>query len=498
VRRVAVLLSVPILTVASLLAGTTAAPAIGPPAGQSRFGFMFPGLPGFTTPSRQQIADLAQTQQDPNVTGPVEPTGDDAGRGSAFTYLAQFVDHDLTLDTLPQPAAPVDPTTLTNARTFKFDLDSVYGGGPGASPFLYAADRKHFLVQNPSANGVRDLPRNPDGSAILVEGRNDENEIISQLHTAVLLFHNRLVDRGLPFALARQVTIWAYQTVVLRDLLPRIVGQDVVDGMLAGTLPRFYDPGPNPTAGPMTPVEFSVAAYRFGHSMVRLAYVINDVKVGPTGTAQNKIQVFNATNTGPDGFGDLRGGRPLPPTRQIDWGNFDPRLEEAGADPADANVSRKIDTLISRSLFALPIPGAEASGDNVLAFRNMVRAGFYNMASGQDVAAAMGLTPIPAGVINTVDHVTRPPIPATVSAPFATSTPLWYYILAESSLGGGKVLGPVGARIVADVFIRLLQADPLSILNVPTPLLAQNDPDVTANGLAGFLVDAGVATKAAP
>ena len=59
-------------------------------------------------------------------------------------------------------------TTLTNGRTFRLDLDSVYGGGPTVSPQLYAGDR--FKVQEPNANGVRDLPRNADGSAILVEG----------------------------------------------------------------------------------------------------------------------------------------------------------------------------------------------------------------------------------------------------------------------------------------------------------------------------------------
>lgn len=480
-RRAAVLLAAPLLAV-SLLAAP--AGAIGPPIGQSHFGFMFPGLPPFNTPTPQQIADLAQTQLDPNVTGLVEPTGDDNDRGSGFTYFGQFVDHDLTLDTLPQPFAPVDPTTLLNSRAFRLDLDSVYGGGPSVSPQLYAADGRHFLVQESNLNGVRDLPRRADGSAILVEGRNDENEIISQVHVAVLEFHNRLVDRGLPFPIARQLTVWAYQTVVLRDFLPRIVGADVVAGMLDGSIPRFYDPG-EPKA-PMTPVEFSVAAYRFGHSIVRKAYEVNDTS--------GKLQVFNGTPA------DLSGGRPLPAGRQIDWGNFVPGLSDGNTDPVTGhfNVSRKIDTMLSSGLFVLPIPGAEASGSNVLAFRNMLRAGFYDMASGQDVATAMGLTPIPASVINTVDHVTRPAIPATVAAPFATSTPLWYYILAEASLGGGKVLGPVGARIVADVFLGVLQADPTSILHVNPAMLRTFDPDVEPMGLAGFLVDAGVATKAAP
>ena len=97
----------------------------------------------------------------------------------------------------------------------------------------------------------------------------------------------------------------------------------------------------------MTPVEFSVVAYRFGHSMVRRAYELTNT----TG----KIQVFSAT------LPDLRGGRELPAGRQIDWGNFVHELTRPD-NVGHVNQSRKIDPLISSSLFVLPIPGAEASG----------------------------------------------------------------------------------------------------------------------------------------
>jgi len=116
---------------------------------------------------------------------------------SGFTYLGQFIDHDLTLDAIPQPSDFVDPTTLTNGRTFSFDLDSVFGGGPTGSPELYEADGVHLRVQEfTDADGdlVRDLPRNEDGSAILADRRNDENQIIAQIHVAFLKFYNRLVD----------------------------------------------------------------------------------------------------------------------------------------------------------------------------------------------------------------------------------------------------------------------------------------------------------------
>jgi hypothetical protein len=444
--------------------GTDPAGAHPGPAGdgsaQSRMGYMFPWLRGFTSPSNQQLADLAQGQLDPDERSPDRDTTIPSG----YVYLGQFIDHDLTLDTAPSPAAPLDPRTLFNGRTFRFDLDSVYGGGPNRSPQLYAADRRHFLVQNPSATGVRDLPRNMGGSAILVESRNDENEIISQLHTAILMFHNRLADT-MSFEQAQRQTILHYQWVVLHDFLPRIVGPAVVDGMLKQTMRRFYHPG-NDLAHPMTPVEWSVAAYRFGHSMVRFDYKLNDETEDQP---NDKVTVFDAT-----GADDLHGGRPLPANRQILYGYFFRELTDTDDIPL-INYARHIDPLISAPLFQLPIPGAEASGSNVLAYRNLIRGKFYGLPSGQAVAAAMGIAPIPARQFG------------SLGAAFAHETPLWYYILAESARAtGGQTLGPVGGRIVADVFVRLLEIDRGSILNtrfVPVPPIATAAGQLTMSDL---------------
>lgn len=420
---------------------------------ESKFMTMFPNLKGFTSPTNQNLADLAQDMLDPNADS--ENNNDML---SVFTYFGQFLDHDLTLDTTASPTKPVNISTLPrNGRTMKFDLDSVYGNGPEGSPQLYQPDGKHFKVQTPNPNGVIDLPRNPDGSAILVEARNDENEIISQIHAAFLLLHNKFIDQGMDFDEARQALIVRYQSIILNEVLPHFVGQDVVNATLSGEVERLYKSG-NPNA-PRTPVEFSVAAYRFGHSMVRRAYELNETS--------GKIQVFSATQP------DLRGGRQLPAGRQIAWGNFVAEL----TDPDDAdgvNISRKIDTLISSSLFVLPIPGAEAQGSNVLAFRNMVRADAYSMASGQDVAKAMGEDVIPASEITS-----RPA--------FQSGTPLWFYILYEAhKANDGKTLGPVGGRIVADVFIKVLEEDDDSILNDASPANFR---------LADLFVNAGLAER---
>jgi hypothetical protein len=208
--------------------------------------------------------------------------------------------------------------------------------------------------------------------------------------------------------------------------------------------------------------------------MVRRAYELTN----QTG----KIQVFSATAP------DLRGGRQLPAGRQIDWGNFVAELSRPD-NAAHLNISRKIDPLISTSLFVLPIPGAEASGSNVLAFRNMVRSDAYSLPSGQDLAKQMGIPVIPPDQITPIAAPGDPAGPRPLPAGFETGTPAWFYILAESSkVTDGKTLGPVGGRIVADVFVNLLEND--RDINVGQPPTA-GDP----GSLADLFVFAGLAQR---
>ena len=185
---------------------------------------------------------------------------------------------------------------------------------------------------------------------------------------------------------AHDTVVEAYRYVVLNDYLPQIVGEEAVKTALEKPVDEgFYQPG---DGAPMTPVEFSVAAFRFGHSQVRNAYGINDTSGG--------VPVFLL-----NGGLDLHGGRQLPAIEDpdnglkslvIDFDNFFSELPREEGD-APALIGRAIDTQISQSLFQLPIPGAEGGGDNVLAFRNLLRAKFYDMPSGEAVAEAMGLPP---------------------------------------------------------------------------------------------------------
>jgi hypothetical protein len=238
---------------------------------------------------------------------------------------------------------------------------------------------------------------------------------------------------------------WRYQWIVVHEFLPDVLDPGVYADVFRpnGTIhTKYYDPKRAVKAD--MPVEFSVAAYRFGHSQVRRAY--NITQGGP------RVQVFNGTSN------DLHGGRPITIDHTIFWPNF---LNVDGVAPTGlngrpANVSRKIDTLLSSGLFVLPIPGAAPNGPSILAMRNIQRAREYGLPSGQTMAERLRIP-----VLSNADIVARIPRLAVLNGPaYQGQAPLWLYILAESQIvHQGAKLGPVGSRIVAEVIGGLLAAD---------------------------------------
>jgi len=483
-----------------MLAASLALLIPGTASGQSSFGRMFPTLPPFPVQEPQVLAEVVHSQLDPGCSAvskapPCNTVGDQAGPATGivdprdnpgvpagFTYLGQFIDHDLTLDLQPTPTAPIDPTTLTNFRTPRFDLDSVYGGGPQASPELYepgGKGRLRFQREDEQPNGVADLPRGPDGTAIVGDGRNDENVIIAQIDLAFIKFHNRLIDEGHSFAEARRLTQWHYQYVVVHDYLPHVAGSDRVDRFLnraSGKVRNeFYAPG-DPNA-PMTPVEFSAAIFRYGHSQVRDSYEINDQ------AQDDPLHVFRFLPTGEPDPNSLMGGRNIPANMGIEWPEF---FEIDGHPKFEGNLSRRIDTKISNSLFQLPIPQVEAKGSNVLAFRNLNRGQFYGLPSGQDVARKMGIAPLSNEEIG---------LPASFGG---GNAPLWYYMLAESEITeNGTRLGPVAGRVVAEVLLTQMAIDSSSFLS-RDPGFTPTVPHQGEFTMGDFLQFAGVVEDPAP
>ena len=461
------------------------------------FSRMFPGLPPFAPQSdevREQakklgvqggvidaadlLTDPIQSITNPAVFSPNNP--DNPNMTAGVTFFGQFLDHDLTLALKAPLLEKTNPRRTTNFRSAEFDLDSVYGDGPDRSPELYdtsSGDIKFRVEAIPGSEHVSrkgavrfDLPRDPNNNAIIADSRNDENLLLSQFHLAMLKFHNAVVDRLRSdpahasrsakdiFREARRQVQWHYQWIILNEFLPLTIGQDRVDDILKNG-PRFYRVHDRTQDAifrsrrkePLIPVEFAVAAYRFGHSQIRPSYRLN---FGPDNGQPFFAFIFDdsADPNNPDP-NDMRGGKRAP-RRFVDWQTFF---------KFDNNFrpNKRIDSKLSSPLFLLPgsrgpAPGLPADGVQSLASRNLMRHVNFGVPSGQAIARVMGVPVLT-------------PTQLAELAPFGMekSTPLWYYILKEAEvLEQGLRMGPVGGGIVGEVFIGLLKADKDSYLVV--------------------------------
>jgi hypothetical protein len=392
---------------------------------------------------------------------------------AGFTYLGQFIDHDLTLEATSVLDRASEANGLTDFRSPRLDMDNLYGSGPTASPHLYskASNQTKLLT---SADGV-DLARTAEDVALIGDPRNDENLILAQLHLAFIKFHNRVVDelragtipdalgRLLPpkppdephdeqpgatldqlldvdnyyndvFSAAQRLVRWHFQWIVLHEFLPAVADPAVVSDVVSQG-PRFFRPG----SRPFIPVEFTAAAFRFGHPTVRSAYRINekfDGKIFPDDPDELAVPRR-----------DLRGG-PVDAEHAVDFSFLFP------IDPhRRAQFARKIEAKLNTQLLDLPVsavPGARAGAlarpVASLAVRNLLRSETLGLPSGQDVARKLGEVPLTDEELETTGPIY-----------------LWYYVLKEAEvLAGGAHLGPVGSRLVAEVLVGLLDADPTS------------------------------------
>lgn len=503
----------------------------------SLHGHVASGLGGFSRllpaepvqPSYASLVKLAEAMKDKPDTVEDKPDPEEnLCVPAGYTYLGQFVDHDLTFDTTSS-LDPSDSTQFTNARTPSFDLDNVYGPGPDAAPYMYVNGIK--LVE-----GRGDLPRQA-GRAIIGDPRNDENSIVCNLQMAFLRFHNAVVDRLVKanpsldgtkelFERARNEVRWTYQRILVEDFLPRIVSNETLKAFEFRRDPDAMGLSRNESAYALftdakrdaIPIEFAGAAYRFGHSMVRNGYRIS---------SEFKAPIF-ALKPADD---SLVGFEPLPARQVIDkWSRFfsDPQgpsksatpgeKDEANAqgaqngDPDRLQFAYRIDTTLVDPLANLPAAVA-AGGLTSLAARNLLRGRKFQLPSGEAVSDALGVPVVDRKylVVRTKDDKTGQQtfIPLSqVSDEFAQHTPLWFYLLAEAQQpvvdwwlslekgpGGAPAtftedqlldnaaatttqLGEAGGRIVLEVFHGLLDADPRSYRNHPAaanwqPLIEQ-------------------------
>lgn len=419
-------------------------------AGAADFGRMFPDDKPTFQPPDAALTSLSLTQQDPNLDADNNPDL----VPSFWTYYGQAgVDHDAVLNVGPLNEAN-DVEVVVNGRTAAFDLDVVYCGGPAARPDLYNPDDSLKLTTR--LDGVVDVPRDESGRAIICDQRNDENLVAIQIQLLFMKYHNMLIQqKGLSFEQAQLRLSRLHQWIIVHEFLPEVVGQAIVDKFLwynGADKPKykrgFYRPGDK--NDPTVPIEWSVAAYRIGHTWVRLAYT---TKSPAPGEAPVRLQVFNAAGN------DLHGGRPIPASNVIDWENF---LDLPGIPRPPLpqfNVGRKNDELVSRSLFNLRAGQVFPLTDTPIVIslpeRNLLRGKRLALPTYQAVARRMGLTTY----TNAELGITDPEM--------GDEAPLWYGILAASRIEtGGRRMGQLGGEIVADVILGLIDADENSYLNV--------------------------------
>jgi len=375
---------------------------------------------------------------------------------AAYTFFAQFVDHDLTLDTTSNlhgdPISSKEVNHLPNLRSASLDLDSVYGFGPEASPFLYDQGQAGRLLIGNDVN-ENDVPRNTDGTALIGDPRNDENLFTSQIQLLFLKFHNRRII-GRSFEEAQMDVRFHYQWIVLYDFLKRICDKNIYKQVI-GNLGKFPKFDIKDKCGRICmPVEFSVAAYRFGHTLVRSHY--------PANGEYPVIDLFDE-RFGTEGFSAI------PEELTIDWRFL------LDVDPCHDYVhSKAFNHLLADELIRMPDPvvGRFASdNDRSLAFRNLLRAYALGLPSGQAVAQeikAKGYS-IPANGPDMFELSGWKCLDPAQQKKLASSTPLFLYLMAEAgdkNLGNGQNLGPVGSAILLEVFITMLK-ECESILNPP-------------------------------
>jgi hypothetical protein len=433
-------------------------------AAANRFGRMFPDLPPFIPTlderRRNALIDMGRPgglmdALDPLSAGPdqlvLNPdlsanNPNNTTHTAGTTFFGQFLDHDMTLDVNSPLGVSTPPEQSPNGRTPALDLDSVYGGGPVADPELYQADRIRLRIE--SGGRFEDVPRQPNGTAIIADPRNDENAIISGMQAAFILFHNAVVQRlqdsgfsGNLFQEARRLVTWHYQWIIVHQFLPQILGQAMVNSILTNGR-RFY----HPTGAAFIPIEFQIA-YRFGHSMIRPSYALS--LFGNPGDTPFFGFIFDPAGQGQADPVDLRGGARAP-RRFVGWNIF------FNFNDGNVRPNKRIDTVLSTPLFNLPL---QTLPDGVpptsLATRNLLRHVTWGTPAGQRIAQVMGN---PQLVVQEIAHY---------GVALENQTPLWFYVMAEAEqLAGGLTLGPTGGRLVGEVFIGLLQLDPNSFLRV--------------------------------
>jgi hypothetical protein len=517
----------PITSPHSLFHGTTpATPQVeGAGASQSGYCFLYPDLAqredvgcfaGTSAAlSYKRLVAFEKASREPLSAPPVLPMR----LPPVYTYFGQFVNHDISapvgdvvtlaespqgvgvigtdlppgLDRSQRAAPDVILDFFVNEQANPMALDSLYGDGPDSGDpgirALYQEDGKRFrlgVTRTEDAQVFIDKGKNParvvhqtgapdilrrNGKPLIADHRNDENLIVSQLHLALLLFHNKAVtvleateaDPADCFAQARQLVTLHYHWLILNDYLPNLLSPQALQ------TPLTQRPQKLPSARTV-PLEFTTAAFRFGHSMVGSFYDFN-ANFGRGGRLERDgaslIELFTFTthrNMGKPNAATL----PLPDHWVIDWNRMTRRPR---ATPGPGGAERIDLTFAPDMLNAMGTSEVALHGS--ILFRNLMRGFQRRIAFGQELAQACGLVPMTADQLRAALPDVNPAHPGAKSLRATAEEmgmleqmPAWLYFLCEARhFEQGEKLGPTASHIIADTMVGLMRFMPTSVLN---------------------------------
>jgi hypothetical protein len=258
---------------------------------------------------------------------------------SGYTYLLQFLAHDLVNTTVPFWAAADAGVSSRNMREAGLQLETLYGGGPVVCPIGFEPagamvdDRTQLRIGQigdaallgamSGACPFRDIarlklddpgpPSNVDAASqvYVADTRNDDNIIVAQILVLFSILHNAIAAKldhlgsQRCFALTSVAMLTMYHTIIRRDVLQRLLHPAIYQRLMA------RDPGqPWLWQGSGIPLEFSHGAFRVGHAMVRPSYQLN---------ANNAFPISGILG-GPVIGDPVRD--PLPSTWIVAWSHF--------------------------------------------------------------------------------------------------------------------------------------------------------------------------------
>lgn len=367
-----------------------------------------------------------------------------------FTYIGQFLDHDLSLVFVADFINKIDFSKLINLKSALFDLESVFGK-------LAKYDAQGYLVLEKNNKGVLDVPRTETGLQIMADIRNGENQIICQLHILFCKFYNNILSEMKsrnPFNSvqenmneAKEKTRFVWQWIIVHSFLKLACGPYYDSLFNQDGEPDFNIIKPDKLGALNT--EFSFAYYRW-YSLHQEAYYANGTKSINDLTKNHKL----------DGF------QPIDPEVILDWGYFWPMEGYNGFQQAHrfgtavtfplCNLSENI---IKDKITSLPE-------------RTLRRQNQFLFANGQDFARAFGISE--KEIIKKIklldgnfkfNDCLSPERINDLEDYFGNNTPLFYYILFEArTIGNGEHLGPLGSKLFGITLLAQLYSDPNAYL----------------------------------